>query len=120
MTHITETTEVITAAFRGLAEYRERAPGGLSKWEIGTLLVEMASPLKDAAVGIQNVHKELLALDEEAKEALLQLIGDYLVQAGLTHRNTEISLSILNWVLDGAHLANYIAHMPPTAELVEE
>lgn len=118
MTNITDTKEVIIALFRGLAGYKERAPEGLSKWEIGTLLMELAGPLKDAAVGIQNVHTELLTIDEEARTELLQLIGDYLVQAGVTHRNTEISLSILNWILDGAQVAKFIAEMPPTAEAV--
>jgi hypothetical protein len=118
MTDTTNTKEVIIAAFRGLKEYRERAPEGLTKWEVGTLVMEMAKPLKDAAVGIQNVYSELLAMDEEAKAELLQLIGDHLVDAGLTHRNTEISLSILNYVLDGAALVKAIQSMPPTAEPV--
>jgi hypothetical protein len=116
MTNITDTKEVISALFRGLAEYKERAPEGLSKWEIGTLVMELAGPLKDATVGIQNVYTELLTIDEEARTELLQLIGDHLVQAGVTHRNTEISLSILNWILDGAQVAKFISEMPPTAE----
>jgi hypothetical protein len=118
MTSITETSQLITAAFKGLKEYRERAPEGLSKWEVGTLVVEMVKPIKDAAVGIQNVHKELLDLDDESKAALLQLIGDHLVEAGVTHRNTDISLSILNYVLDGAELVEHIVNLPPTAEPV--
>ena len=120
MTPITDTKEVVSAVFRGLKEYRERAPEGLTKWEIGTLAAEMVKPLKDAAVGIQNVHKELLDMDQEAREALLQLIGDHLVAAGVTHRSTDISLSVLNWVLDGAELAQFIANLPPTAEPVTE
>lgn len=116
MTNISDTKELITALFRGLAEYKERAPEGLTKWEVGTLVMELAGPLKDAAVGIQNVHTELLTIDEEARTELLQLIGDHLVQAGVTHRNTEISLSILNWALDGAQVAKFISEMPPSAE----
>jgi hypothetical protein len=116
MTDITNTKEVVSAVFRGLSEYKERAPGGISKWEIGTLLMEMAGPLKDAAVGIQNVYSELLGMDEEARAELLQLIGDHLVAAGLTHRTTEISLSILDWVISGAVMAKSVSQMPPTAE----
>lgn len=118
MTPITDTSEVITLLARGFKEYRERAPEGLSKWEVGTMAVELLKPLKDAAVGIQNVYSELLGMDDEAREALLQLIGDHLVAAGLTHRNTEISLSILNWILDGARMAKFISEMPPSAEAV--
>jgi hypothetical protein len=118
MTSITETSQLITAAFKGLKEYRERAPEGLSKWEVGTLVVEMVKPIKDAAVGIQNVHKELLGMDGEAKAVLLQLIGDHLVEAGVTHRNTDISLSILNWILEGVEVFDFISNLPPTAEPV--
>lgn len=120
MTPITDTSEVITLLARGLKEYRERAPEGLSKWEVGTMAVELLKPLKDAAVGIQNVKAELLGLDQEAKATLLQLIGDHLVQAGVTHRNTEISLSILDYLLEGVELAEFISKMPPTAEPVTE
>lgn len=120
MTNITDTKDVIEAVFRGIAEYKERAPEGLSKWEIGTLVMELAGPLKDAAVGIQNVHTELLGIDAESRGALLQLIGDHLVEAGLTHRNTDISLSILNWILDGAQVAKFISEAPPTAEAVSQ
>lgn len=116
MTEITNTKEVVVAVFRGLSEYKERAPEGLSKWEIGTLLMEMAGPLKDAAVGIQNVYTELLGMDEESREELLHIIGDHLVAAGLTHRTTEISLSILDWVISGAVMAKAISQMPPSAE----
>lgn len=118
MTDITNVKEVVIAAFRGLSEYKERAPDGLSKWEIGTLLMEMAGPLKEAAVGIQNVYSEILGMDEESRAELLQLIGDHLVAAGLTHRTTEISLSILDYILSGARLADFISKMPPTAEPV--
>lgn len=117
---ITDTSEAVQALFRGLKEYKERAPDGLTKWEVGTLVVEMAKPLKDASIGIQNVHKELLGITDEDREVLLQQIGDELVAAGLTHRSTEISLSIMNWLIDTARLAQFIATMPPTAELVTE
>lgn len=116
MTDITNTKELVVCVFRGLSEYKERAPEGLSKWEIGTLLMEMAGPLKDAAVGIQNVYSELLGMDEEARAELLQLIGDHLVAAGLTHRTTEISLSILDWVISGAVMAKAVSQTPPSAE----
>lgn len=119
MTEITETSQVITAAFKGLKEYRERAPEGLSKWEVGTLVVEMVKPVKDAAIGFLSIKTELLGLDVESRDALLQLIGDHLVDVGITHRNSEIYLSILNYVLDGIELVRYILNKPPTAELVE-
>jgi hypothetical protein len=118
MTDITNTREVVIAGFTGLKEYRERAPEGFSKWEITTLVMEMVKPLKDATVGIQNVYSELLGMDEEAKASLLQLIGDYLVDAGVTHRNTEISLSILDYLIAGAKLAKFIQELPPSAEPV--
>jgi hypothetical protein len=119
MTPITDTKEVIVAAFTGFKKYKDRAPEGLSKWEVGTFVMEMAKPLKDAAVGFPNVKDELMALDDESKDVLLQLIGDYLVDAGVTHRNSEIYLSILDYVLEGIELVRYILNKPPTAELVE-
>ncbi len=118
MSNITDTQEVVQALFRGLKEYKERAPDGFTKWEVGTMVAEMVKPLKDASIGIQNVHKELLGITDEDRAILLQQIGDELVAAGLTHRNTEISLSIMNWLIDGSKVFNFISHMPPTAEPV--
>lgn len=115
MNPILETQQLVSAVFLGLREYKERAPDGVSKGEVFTLLLSLAGPVKDAAIGIQSVHRELLHLTEDSRAELLQQIGDELVAAGVSHRYTDFSLMILDWVIRGAEIASFIATAPPAA-----
>lgn len=122
LTEIANTQELVRAAFLGIRKYREAKAddGKISKIEIAGLFFSLVGPMKDAAIGIDLVHEELLNITLENQIALSDQIQSELVSLGVSHRTADIANIIFAELVNIAKIAKHISTMPEVAEAVVE